>query len=1040
MRKEENMRKMLSPKKLNKALALVLVTALFVTGGFVDFGNNEVKATTSVADRVGNPRVSNNVSTWDCVYFGKYYQTSKKNGEYYREPIKWRVLEKANGQLFLMADQSLESIQYNESTKYFPGTEIIDNTWENSDLRTWLNDDFYNDAFTSDEKADIEASYVTADPKIGDSSHSVNQGNDTTDNVYVLSQLEASLTGYGFVDDTGASTTRASVNEDYAHRRHYNKSHTAEINNGVDGEGNDKGYILSHTYQCYDDCGIWWFRTVYDNTGHMTRSDYDGNISKPKPHYERNGCVRPVIHVNQNSDLLKYAGVISSDGSEIGACGENAMVQFDKSAYTLTIYGSGAMDDFNDYEAPWHKYYENIQTVIVDGNVTSISANAFEDCANIDYMYVSPNVTSISEDAFNGCMSPTFLISVQENSAAMTRCQQLEWNYTIIRSKEPLAIAIGEIRNTVHTETSVSFSFTNPMPGQSYEVSLDNEVIQEITDDIHDSDPEIYVRVDNLTAGSHIVKVNALVVGSKGLERRTRGKVIRINDEGYGDPVWEDRAEERVRWDCVYFGRYPQSKDENGDVEVDGVKYKTEKIKWRIIHVDEENEQFLLMADKSLDNRQFNTSNDPTWSKCSLRKWLNGLTDDPENCFISKAFNASEQSALISRPVKGTGVSDKVFTLDMSEMVIDDYGFSAEFTGEHNYSRTRRSNATDYYGRNNKSSEKWPVYVDIATWSDSGKPPYDPSDEYHKRATIYWLCGKKSNNNAQRINYPGNTDEGKGPSGTNACVRPFILVDAKSKDIEDAGAIDSYGNEYEPSTYYTVTVDGEQVARVKEGETYTLPENLAKNRAVGSSNLGYIDNENTKRAYRGGTTFSINKDRSFTSIKSLTTKVDGSVLKVNPNKDHALAFQCTMKLNNGTPMQGAAFEYGALLTTYDDYYNTYHEDLDVNTKEQTGHKIYKVKFGTGSGEYPFINETSFRVGIGNMRQENYARDFVVKPYVIIRYQGEGVADEEIYPTNPITVKSASSLAQTMMAKSNYKTRYSAAERQFIESYTVRETE
>ena len=108
-------------KKLNKVLVFVLVTVLFVTSSFIAQKDvNVVKASGSIADKVSNPRKTNGISTWDCVYFGKYYQAKNKHdsenheGEYLKEPIKWRVLEKKDGELFLLADQSLESIQYNE--------------------------------------------------------------------------------------------------------------------------------------------------------------------------------------------------------------------------------------------------------------------------------------------------------------------------------------------------------------------------------------------------------------------------------------------------------------------------------------------------------------------------------------------------------------------------------------------------------------------------------------------------------------------------------------------------------------------------------------------------------------------------------------------------------------------------------------------------------------------------------------------------------------------------------------------------------------
>ena len=101
-------------RKLNRLIAVALVAALFVTSGFFDSKfSSEVNADISVAERVNNPTASHNVTTWDCVYFGHFYQTyndgyNGNNDEYFKEPIKWRVLEKANNELFLMADQSIE--------------------------------------------------------------------------------------------------------------------------------------------------------------------------------------------------------------------------------------------------------------------------------------------------------------------------------------------------------------------------------------------------------------------------------------------------------------------------------------------------------------------------------------------------------------------------------------------------------------------------------------------------------------------------------------------------------------------------------------------------------------------------------------------------------------------------------------------------------------------------------------------------------------------------------------------------------------------
>ena len=52
---------------------------------------------------------------------------------------------------------------------------------------------------------------------------------------------------------------------------------------------------------------------------------------------------------------------------------------------------------------------------------------------------------------------------------------------------------------------------------------------------------------------------------------------------------------DKVQWDCVWFGNYPQS-DVSGE--------RKEPIKWRVLHVDG-NDAFLL-ADQCLDARPFN--------------------------------------------------------------------------------------------------------------------------------------------------------------------------------------------------------------------------------------------------------------------------------------------------------------------------------------------------------------------------------------------------------------------------------------------------
>ncbi len=87
--------------------------------------NELVKAVTLL-----NPRTSSDgVATWDCVWFGEYYQDDAM-GEV-KEPIKWRVLSVEGNGALLLADKNLDAKPYNVVR-----TGV---TWETCTLRSWLN-------------------------------------------------------------------------------------------------------------------------------------------------------------------------------------------------------------------------------------------------------------------------------------------------------------------------------------------------------------------------------------------------------------------------------------------------------------------------------------------------------------------------------------------------------------------------------------------------------------------------------------------------------------------------------------------------------------------------------------------------------------------------------------------------------------------------------------------------------------------------------------------------------------------------------------
>lgn len=119
------------------------------------------------------------------VDLGHYEQDNDlSNGA---EVLDWVILERRNGMALLMCTRGLEPMAYSAAKK--------DVTWENSDVRAWLNSEFIDSAFTAWEQEMILETVVKnpANPTNG-----TEGGNDTVDRVFLLSVDEAQ---YYFQDD-----------------------------------------------------------------------------------------------------------------------------------------------------------------------------------------------------------------------------------------------------------------------------------------------------------------------------------------------------------------------------------------------------------------------------------------------------------------------------------------------------------------------------------------------------------------------------------------------------------------------------------------------------------------------------------------------------------------------------------------------------------------------------------------------------------------------------------------------------------------------
>ena len=316
------MKKITKKRKLHRLIAWLLAIAML--SGYVPQGVSlkgldvfknmgKVQAATTLQ----NPRIVKDSSmdagqrvTWDCVWFGSYPQSEvtekdgdiyntlknvtgwdsnndivvngikyhKKEENYFRyEPIKWRILQRDNTTAFLLSDIILDIQPYHKETE-----KIF---WGESHIRNWLNKNFMEAAFISQEQQMIEAMKRL---NVADNTYGMPE-NYTMDKIFLLSEEEISETSnaqrYGFSKSASS----------------YDKARKSESS------------------QYAKDTSWWWIQAVDMENG--VRVGADGWISKNGYYILKyNAGIRPALCLKLSSNLFSYAGTVSSDGTvnEVG--------------------------------------------------------------------------------------------------------------------------------------------------------------------------------------------------------------------------------------------------------------------------------------------------------------------------------------------------------------------------------------------------------------------------------------------------------------------------------------------------------------------------------------------------------------------------------------------------------------------------------------------------------------------------------------------------------------------------------------------------
>ena len=256
-------------------------------------------------------------------------------------------------------------------------------------------------------------------------------------------------------------------------------------------------------------------------------------------------------------------------------------------------------------------------------------------------------------------------------------------------------------------------------------------------------------------------------------------------------------ADGTVTWDCVSFGRYPQSSYNPEDkpqkpnekevyTDTDGTEFvyvkspannmgnyfKIEPITWRVLSVN--GDEALLLSDKNLDGgiKYNETYKDVTWESSTIRSWLNGYGSDQNqdrvdynsDNFLDMAFTADEQKGIVEKTIKnednpsyktigGEETKDKVFFPSIEEMLNADYGFNVDIDED---TESRKAENTAYSASKNSymSKEREPEW--------------------------YWLRSPgETSSNASTINYNGRLY----PNGGNVNVLSSACRFALSLDL-----------------------------------------------------------------------------------------------------------------------------------------------------------------------------------------------------------------------------------------------------------------
>ena len=233
-------------KKNNYFPLIVGILILLGIAGTFAYNKSVFEETASKTESSSQEKDKNpEYKVGETIEFGNYPQ--EEDGT--EKPIEWIVMKNEGNQVLLLSKYVLDAKPYNK------GWENV--TWQTSDIRQWLNNEFYTTAFNKSEKAKIQTSLIK------------NEYNDTEDKVFLLSEKEAETL---FSNDE----ERIAKATEYAEK--------------------------SGVYVNEEKAAYWWLRSPGDSGDDAAEVIYSGWVYRDGNYVDdSSGGVRPALHLNLQS-------------------------------------------------------------------------------------------------------------------------------------------------------------------------------------------------------------------------------------------------------------------------------------------------------------------------------------------------------------------------------------------------------------------------------------------------------------------------------------------------------------------------------------------------------------------------------------------------------------------------------------------------------------------------------------------------------------------------------------------------------------------